>query len=336
MNNKGFVNILLIVLTVVAIGAVGYIAWNSMVPKHSTESTQTQSTSGNTPNQPSTQQANDSWKTYTDSASRFSVRYPSSLKPEVEKDPKFQIDGVWFRASFGTPFDIHIQVANSRWPNLSSFLNDQFLVSKGGNEPAPLIRTLPSGVQLRDIGKSQSGHKFVGQLNATQFIVITFQDEDLIDRVLSSFTPNNIEAGTEKNTNWKTFQNQKFSFKFRYPNSWFILETGNAIDLSDYNINDPRFERGNSDGTKIQFVSFTTTRKEFPQTITNENIAGNSDEFAKARENNSLIEYKATKPNDGNCSYIIFDKKSNQQVCIFAWFQRANIDTILSTFDFVR
>ena len=196
MNQKGFVSILLIVLIVVTIGVVGYVAWKSMTPKNSTDTTQTLSTSGNSPNQPSAQQTNDSLKTYTDSANRFSLKYPADLRPEAEKDLKFQIDGVWFRASSGTPFDIHIQVANSRWPNLSSFLNDQFLASKGGDEPAPLIRTLPSGVQLRDIGKSQSGHKFVGQLNTTQFIVFNFQDEILIDQVLSSFIPNQSEVKT--------------------------------------------------------------------------------------------------------------------------------------------
>lgn len=141
------------------------------------------------------------------------------------------------------------------------------------------------------------------------------------------------ETITDETTDWKIYRNEEYGFEFKYPPTWFIFESSNYVNLSDYDIYAPEYERGNRSGTKIQFVPTTSDQKEFPEVITKENLGGMQDKFRKVKEDEVSIIYKINEPNDGNCYYVLFHKKSDQRVCVFAWFQRENVDQIvLSTF----
>ncbi len=181
----GFVTpFLLIVVALLALGGGAYYyvqkqnAPQSVAPMTATPTTATSTT---------VQDETANWKTYTNDQYGFSLQYPISLNAEFEKN--YNDGTVWFRSGSRASFYIYIQTANQAWPNLTAFLNDQFLASKGGSEPAPVIKTLSSGIQLRDVGRDAEAHKFVGQLDSTHFVVFSFVDESLIERVLTSFSP---------------------------------------------------------------------------------------------------------------------------------------------------
>lgn len=135
----------------------------------------------------------------------------------------------------------------------------------------------------------------------------------------------------DETAGWKTYRNEEYGFEFEYPNDWIITETSGAVNLSDYDIYDPRFPRGNRDGTKIQFILLPRVRTSFTQVISNENIGGNKNQFIKTNEDESSAVYRIEKPIDGDCYYIVFSKITNQEICVFAWFKRENVDQVVST-----
>lgn len=208
-QTKGFASIILIALVVVLAGALGYVTLVKKSAPVEQQFTATVATS-------TTAQIDviAGWKTYTDPDNRFSLNYPSTLIINSEKSVRNQVDTVRFQLpSTSTVIQIGIFNTNSRWPDLKSLVNDQYLVSKGGDIPAPVFKTLPSGIILQDVGKQVFGYTFVGQLNKSQFIVLSFKDESLIEQVLAPLKL----LTSSKTADWKTYTNSKHGFQISYP-----------------------------------------------------------------------------------------------------------------------
>ncbi len=155
------------------------------------------------------------WKTYVDKENDFTVQYPSGLTPVVEKDPKYFVDNVKFVNQNGsTTFSIYMTVPNSRWPNLTVFLNDQYLMSKGGPDSIPVYKKLSSGHLFRDLGimGTPGEHLFVGEisvgeLSVSKFIMFSFRDESLIDKVFSTFLKEITIVAHDQDNTYTHFEN---------------------------------------------------------------------------------------------------------------------------------
>ncbi len=242
---QGFIAFPVLIAIVVAVLAVGGGAYVYMNNK-----------GGNQPavvnpgiNATQTAQTAD-WKTYIDPDNRFSLEYPSTLTINSERSAHNQVDTVSFQLSSSTIIQVSIFSTNSRWPDLKSLVNDQYLMSKDYSQPAPVFKILIGGLKVQDVGgNSVTGHVFVGQLNQSQFIVFTFDDENLINKTLSSFKL----LTNSQTANWKTYTNYAFGFSVKLPSnnnvytcedippraklaneknySVFILENPSDIDL---------------------------------------------------------------------------------------------------------
>jgi len=187
-SQKGFaMPVILILVALLVIGGGAYVYMqNKQANQPATPSSPTQATSTM---QTSVSQTAD-WKTYIDPDNRFSLEYPSTLTISSEKSSHNQVDTVRFLSSpslASTVIQVGIFSTSSRWPDLKTLVNDQYLMSKGGNTPVPIFKVVSGGLKLQDVGLVAGSHLFVGQLNSSKFIVFSFKDENLVDKVLSSF-----------------------------------------------------------------------------------------------------------------------------------------------------
>src|SRR6266404_438013 len=135
---------------------------------------------------------------------------------------------------------------------------------------------------------------------------------------------------------WKTYTDNNIGFEFKYPSNWQTSASGNSLNLSDYNLMDPQYERGNPNGTKIQFVFLKYASGELPQTVYEKGISEVNQPFIKTVESDNNIIYNAKQPNDGICYRIIFDKHSSNKICVFAWGIKTDVDQILATSKFIN
>ena len=175
--------IFLLLLSVFAFVIVGVIYWSK---DKSMQAVQNQTPSLLQSTMPHSDPTAD-WETFTDSLQGFSLRYPPGLTPQIVRDQKLHNDTFSFQTSPTTGFFISLTTPNIRWPDLSTYLNDQFLTCKGPCDNKTPKRTLPSGIQLWDVGTAPLlGHQFVGELATKQFITFHFYNESIIDGVLSS------------------------------------------------------------------------------------------------------------------------------------------------------
>jgi hypothetical protein len=168
--------------------------------------------------------------------------------------------------------------------------------------------------------------------------------KDEIAQIKDESSKVNGEKTTTKENNelsgWTTYVNKNDGYSIMHP-SEFWPQSGH--NLMNYDINDPRYERGNSDGVKIQIQKHAlgSDFKSFDEYVTyQKNISDDFNDPAKTVKLGDFItmsQYTKTGPGGAFMVYTAFDRSSNNYFAILIFEpgyskNKELIEKIISTF----